>query len=74
MVVLLLQGCKVMLLGVLLLDKQGWSVCGFMGAASLRVAVLLQCNAASELRNQELNSGSQLAIVTANPASSFNTP
>ena len=33
MVVLLLQGCKVLLLGVLLLDGQDWFVCGFMGAA-----------------------------------------
>ena len=34
MVVLLLQGCKVMLLGVLLLTEQDWFVCGFMGAAT----------------------------------------
>ena len=34
MVVLLLQGCKVMLLDVLLLNEQDWFICGFMGAGT----------------------------------------
>ena len=42
MVVLLLQGCKVMLLGVLLLNGQDWFVCGFIGAATSARSCALQ--------------------------------
>ena len=52
MVVLLLQGCKVMLLGVLLLNGQDWFVCGFIGAATSARSCALQCSAASALGNQ----------------------
>ena len=52
MVVLLLQGCKVMLIGVLLLNGQKRFVCGFMGAATSARSCALQCSAASALGNQ----------------------
>ena len=50
MLVLLLQGYKVMLLGVLLLKKQDLIVCSLMGLLkSPCAAVLLQCNTARAL-------------------------
>ena len=52
MVVLLLQDCKVMLLGVLLLNGQDWFVCGFMGAAASARSCARQCSAASAVGNQ----------------------
>lgn len=52
MVVLLLQGCKVMLLGVLLLNGQDWFVCSFIGAATSARSCALQCSADSALGNQ----------------------
>ena len=52
MVVLMLQGCNVMLLGVLLLNGQDWFVCGFIGAATSARSCALQCSAASVLGNQ----------------------
>ena len=45
MVVLLLQGCKMMLVGVLLLNEQDWFVCSFTGCCSL-CAQLCCCYAA----------------------------
>ena len=51
LVVLLLQGCKVLLVGVLFVDGQDWFVCGFMGAAASARSCALQCSAASALGN-----------------------
>ena len=46
MVVLLLQGCKMMLFGVLLLNRQDCFVCSFMGAATSEhsCAAAMQCS------------------------------